>query len=484
MSFILIIFYVTEKDELINLVMIYASNPSISGTPEHTTGPHQQPQDPNDTNCTNPFEQIRQTCTNIFTNITERIATDLQKNPTFASAFTAATGSSSPSTPMPPPPPSQQQQRQPDIAFASSYSYATNPSNPPSGSRERRSSNSGPTTERTSNGIPRPVTSTDTSSSFEEIGAVGGQSPEDWQFVTVVTNPPRVRSPEEELQDEEKKQKLHKIKHSIDKIDRLLGEKRHQTKKINRRRSDSDVSNISEDIRNCLFNEEVKRSRKSCEKCNDASEKIRRRISEFRQQLELPNVNEGQNQVLDEFLTYLESSSKQSVPHTPEERERCDGIRLATETISQPHAHDVPSTSSSSQQVPVQDSPDSPLERIPFDPNQRVDLDDINSNDDFDLLTVKQMKEILALNRVDFKGCCEKNELKERVMRLWKNHVALPKPDDLPPDDLCKICMDAPIECVILECGHLVACVRCSKVLSECPICRAYVVRVVRFFRV
>lgn len=39
---------------------------------------------------------------------------------------------------------------------------------------------------------------------------------------------------------------------------------------------------------------------------------------------------------------------------------------------------------------------------------------------DLDDLTVKQLKEILMLNRVDFKGCCEKTELLERVKRLWK----------------------------------------------------------------
>lgn len=55
--------------------------------------------------------------------------------------------------------------------------------------------------------------------------------------------------------------------------------------------------------------------------------------------------------------------------------------------------------------------------------------------------------------------------------------------DKLPSDDLCKICMDAPIECVILECGHMATCTGCGKVLSECPICRQYIVRVVRFFR-
>lgn len=41
-------------------------------------------------------------------------------------------------------------------------------------------------------------------------------------------------------------------------------------------------------------------------------------------------------------------------------------------------------------------------------------------------LSVKQLKEILMLNRVDFKGCCEKNELLERVTRLWNDHRTYP----------------------------------------------------------
>lgn len=55
--------------------------------------------------------------------------------------------------------------------------------------------------------------------------------------------------------------------------------------------------------------------------------------------------------------------------------------------------------------------------------------------------------------------------------------------EKLATDELCKICMDAPIECVFLECGHMATCTNCGKVLNECPICRQYIVRVVRFFR-
>lgn len=55
--------------------------------------------------------------------------------------------------------------------------------------------------------------------------------------------------------------------------------------------------------------------------------------------------------------------------------------------------------------------------------------------------------------------------------------------DNLPIEECCKICMAAPLECVLLECGHIAACTACSKQLAECPICRQYVVRAVRFFR-
>lgn len=426
--------------------MVIAHANTAHGSPQNAEGPRNAENN-------NPFDQIRQTCTTIFTNITDKITADLQKN-TFHYGY---------AQPAPAPPPS-------NVPRAPSQTTSNRiPTHSPSQTQSQ--SQSQQPAPVVVNDAARPSTSnadppTDTSSSFEEIGAVGGQSPDDWQFVVRTSR-------------DDQTEKLTKIKHSIDQIDKLLGEKRLPPKRINRRRSDSDVRSVADDIKDCLFDEEIKRFRKSCDKCNEAGEEIRKRISEFRQQLELPSVTEDQNrEILDDFLRYLESSSKVSVPHTPEEQERCEEMRSEIETQTDHVDIDNDPQPSSSAEI------HSPLERIPFDPNQRVDLTDINSLADFDLLTVKQLKEILALNRVDFKGCCEKKELKERVIRLWTNHTALPKPDDLPPDDLCKICMDAPIECVLLECGHLVACVKCSKVLSECPICRAYIVRIVRFFRV
>lgn len=50
-------------------------------------------------------------------------------------------------------------------------------------------------------------------------------------------------------------------------------------------------------------------------------------------------------------------------------------------------------------------------------------------------------------------------------------------------DHLCRICMDAVIDCVLLECGHMVTCTKCGMRMSECPICRQYVVRAVHVFK-
>ena len=64
--------------------------------------------------------------------------------------------------------------------------------------------------------------------------------------------------------------------------------------------------------------------------------------------------------------------------------------------------------------------------------------------------------------------------------------VSVPE-DGVPPHpdekELCKICMDSAIDCVLLDCGHMVTCTKCGKQMNECPICRQYVVRAVHIFR-
>ncbi|XP_039516009.1 E3 ubiquitin-protein ligase rififylin-like isoform X2 [Pimephales promelas] len=128
-------------------------------------------------------------------------------------------------------------------------------------------------------------------------------------------------------------------------------------------------------------------------------------------------------------------------------------------------------------------------------PGRRASLSDLRSVDDIEALSVRQLKEILARNFVDYKGCCEKWELMERVTRLYHDQkdlqnmvsTAIEGTDSgsgtAVEDSLCKICMDSPIDCVLLECGHMVTCTKCGKRMSECPICRQYVVRAVHVFR-
>ncbi|XP_076139309.1 E3 ubiquitin-protein ligase RNF34 [Alosa pseudoharengus] len=144
----------------------------------------------------------------------------------------------------------------------------------------------------------------------------------------------------------------------------------------------------------------------------------------------------------------------------------------------------------------------------------RASLSDIATEDAIESLTVRQLKEILARNFVNFSGCCEKWELVERVHRLYRDNeqnrrsmenvnsditavTTYPPPICLGElgdgvlrpqlsavdENLCRICMDAFIDCVLLECGHMVTCTKCGKRMNECPICRQYVVRAVHVFK-
>ncbi|XP_034230334.1 E3 ubiquitin-protein ligase rififylin isoform X2 [Thrips palmi] len=114
----------------------------------------------------------------------------------------------------------------------------------------------------------------------------------------------------------------------------------------------------------------------------------------------------------------------------------------------------------------------------------RGTMSSITSETDFEALSVKQLKDILHRHRVNYHGCCEKAELVERAKRLYRDYLASrAELEKLDLDALCKICMDAPVECVMLECGHMATCTDCGRQLSECPICRQFVVRIVRTFK-
>ncbi|XP_043255617.1 E3 ubiquitin-protein ligase RNF34 isoform X3 [Colletes gigas] len=116
--------------------------------------------------------------------------------------------------------------------------------------------------------------------------------------------------------------------------------------------------------------------------------------------------------------------------------------------------------------------------------SDHVKLSDINNLSELEYLSVKQLKNLLSINRVDYKGCVERRELLDRASRLWQEHKQSKTAKEILDENLCKICWDEPVECVILECGHIACCLNCGKQMSECPICKQYIVRVVRFFKV
>lgn len=165
-----------------------------------------------------------------------------------------------------------------------------------------------------------------------------------------------------------------------------------------------------------------------------------------------------------------------------------------------------------------------------FAGRRRIRLEELERVEDIKELSPRQLKEILVTNFVAYKGCCERWELEDRVKRLWNEHrvnqemlrqtherdtemssspnvrnegaaastsspshpgaaattTSAATSSSAHPDvdsQLCKICWDAVIDCVLLECGHMVTCTDCGRRMSECPICRQYVVRAVHVFR-
>lgn len=237
--------------------------------------------------------------------------------------------------------------------------------------------------------------------------------------------------------------------------------------------------------------------RQSCQRCGKNKTNIRRHVEKMRRHLENAQMSEEDiKRELQDFLTYLEQRTKSLDASEADSHAvsplSVDGISVAaggrspdmpiTPTIEFSPTQDDDIRWDDDEGIHVYAAPSD------FEPNACIDsrfvnLEDFEDLKDLEALTVKQLKEVLMLHRVDYKGCCEKQELLDRVCRLWKTMRSTPAVEKLATDELCKICMDAPIECVFLECGHMATCTSCGKVLNECPICRQYIVRVVRFFR-
>lgn len=55
--------------------------------------------------------------------------------------------------------------------------------------------------------------------------------------------------------------------------------------------------------------------------------------------------------------------------------------------------------------------------------------------------------------------------------------------ESVPEEELCKICYDARIDCVLLPCGHMAICYKCSRKLNACPVCRKTITEAKVVFR-
>ncbi|ORX90980.1 hypothetical protein K493DRAFT_54429 [Basidiobolus meristosporus CBS 931.73] len=103
-------------------------------------------------------------------------------------------------------------------------------------------------------------------------------------------------------------------------------------------------------------------------------------------------------------------------------------------------------------------------------------------------LSVDTLQGILTDNCVAFPRGMKKQELVNRAQRLVENFKAeMSEYAQSDPESLCRICCDATINCVILECGHMATCMTCGKKLkvtkNECPLCREPITRLVHVFR-
>lgn len=237
------------------------------------------------------------------------------------------------------------------------------------------------------------------------------------------------------------------------------------------------------------------------------AELMKLKVKELRDYLHLHQVSthlcREKEELVELVLGHQSSSSEASTPDlepslltTPTYTEAPPMANQALPTQTEAPSPPTETTHPESEAPPPDSEPvqtDSPQEEEEDEeqspgevPRRRASLSDIRSEQDIEHLSVRRLKEILARNFVDYKGCCEKWELMERVRRLYHDKLHLAASSNTSTEDesgLCRICMDAHIDCVLLECGHMITCTNCGKRMSECPICRQYVIRAVHVFR-
>lgn len=246
----------------------------------------------------------------------------------------------------------------------------------------------------------------------------------------------------------------------------------------------------------------------------ERAELMKLKVKELRDYLHLHEVSthlcREKEELVELILGHQSSPSSSSAPETP----TTDTSVTSDSTDQVSHTRPTtpePPTPAATSEPPAAPQPEAPPTETPpaepdvqdedqaWDPEdapvsgRRASLSDLSCVEDIEDLSVRQLKEILARNFVNYKGCCEKWELMERVTRLYQDQQNLLAANIVNAsatggvssgeENLCRICMDSPIDCVLLECGHMITCTKCGKRMNECPICRQYIIRAVHVFR-
>ncbi|XP_055688234.1 uncharacterized protein LOC129792866 [Lutzomyia longipalpis] len=531
-----------EKEELVDLVLAHGNSTQDTIPRGRSSGTNTNPprDATDDENCSNPFDQIKQTCQNFFNSVAERINNDFNFDLKTSSSFsprqsTAAQptepivndvrGRGSPASEVFSSSYTSSHPASSSASLTSEHSRRSAPKGQPSTRHNRSQSEDKDLHEfeviqstndltpeagssqgaQTRPGEPAMGNSA-SSSSFEELGAVGGS--DSFSAVTNKSNSETLQisneieghltSSSEGATERSRKTRSAECSFNGRTVDEFFAPRNnpdgmslsasidatpvHRSRRL-RRRSDScilDTGQLERDI-SLMFEDESsrKRSRTSSQRSGKEREALLGLLAQFKNEMSALGLSDASVQEqLDAVLKYLEDR-KVSATLEPSTSTRDAGASGSDNDGIHVYAMSDGDVFNGIPTINVEKQANSEG----FTPRKYTKLDDITSSAELEKLSVKQLKEILMLNRVDFKGCCEKNELLERVTRLWNDQRMYPPPDKLQPDDLCKICMDAPIECVILECGHMATCTNCGKILHECPICRQYIVRVVRFFK-
>jgi len=95
----------------------------------------------------------------------------------------------------------------------------------------------------------------------------------------------------------------------------------------------------------------------------------------------------------------------------------------------------------------------------------------------------KGKDEEIKVSSIEQKEVTKTVEEKKVEASLESKEVEVEEKKEEASSQFCVICEEKPVQCALLECGHLNFCVECSTGLKECPICRAPVVRTLRVYQ-